>query len=96
MTPTPDAIVELTALKQWVCWRYETKPGADKPTKVPYQPSGMRASSTDPNTWSTYEEVKHAPIRFDGVGLVVSEGDPFCGIDLAVSPRTKNSGAGRN
>ena len=46
---------ELRQLPQWVCWRYEERGG--KPTKVPYQPKGRLASSTDPETWSRFDDV---------------------------------------
>lgn len=72
---------ELRDLAQWVVWRYEQRQGQAKPTKVPYHPSGHKASSTDPRTWSTFETVTTAN-DFDGIGFVVTEHDPYCGIDL--------------
>lgn len=53
--------------KVWVVWKYETRNG--KTTKVPYQPSGSHAKSTDPSTWVSYAEAKEASNRFDGVGF---------------------------
>ena len=42
---------ELKSLRQWVTWRIEDG------KKIPYNPqSQLRASTTDPSTWSTYEE----------------------------------------
>ena len=53
LTPVFDAIPEaLRERRQWVLWRLEQKPGAKKPTKVPYRPDGQHASSTDPATWT--------------------------------------------
>ncbi|HTF71406.1 MAG TPA: DUF3987 domain-containing protein [Edaphobacter sp.] len=79
--PPPDDLVERD---QWVNWAFEERNG--KRTKMPLQPNGKPASSTDPNTWSRYEEVKRAweqnPGWFDGVGFVFSEDDPFVGIDF--------------
>jgi len=49
-------IEELKQLKRWVCWKLTTLPGKEKPTKVPYMPSGRKAESDDPATWSTYAE----------------------------------------
>lgn len=74
---------ELTELKQWVCWRTETRD--NKPTKLPLNPAnGQLASSTDRSTWTTYEEASkaHEDGLGDGLGFVFSASDPFCGIDI--------------
>ena len=71
--------LDLLTRRQWVCWRFEERDG--KQTKVPYSPGGRRASSTDPGTWATIEEVQAAD-AFDGVGFVFTEDDPICGVDL--------------
>jgi hypothetical protein len=81
MDPIP-AIAELKTQPQWVLWRYETRPGDTKPTKPPYQSYGQHASTTDPKTWCSYDEAANAQTRFNGKGFVVSENDPYCGIDL--------------
>ena len=76
-----DAIPEeLRARPQWVCWRYEDRDG--KPTKPPFQTDGSRADSTDPGTWTTYENAFAARGDFDGIGSVFSGDDPHVGIDL--------------
>lgn len=49
---------------RWVTWRLEERKG--KKTKLPYQITGKLASSTDPTTWSTYEEVT---AKFKNVGI---------------------------
>src|SRR5579883_1375119 len=75
--------VDLVALDQWVTWRLETRDG--KTTKVPYDPkTGHKADSTDPATWSTFSIALSAweGGRFDGVGFVFSDADPFAGVDL--------------
>lgn len=63
---------ELKALKQWCCWKEEPD-DRGRLTKVPYHPTGYRASSTDPDQWSTFEAVKLAyedkARCFDGVGF---------------------------
>jgi hypothetical protein len=77
------AIAELAARPQWVCWRYETRAG--KPTKVPITPSGTPASVTNPRTWSSFADACEAVVRnetLEGVGYVLSPGDPYVGIDL--------------
>lgn len=68
--------------KQWVLWAEETRDG--KPTKVPYNRGGFRASSTDAGTWDTFESVlvKYEMGGYAGIGYVFSADDPFCGIDL--------------
>lgn len=68
--------------RQWVLWRYVLKPGAAKPTKVPYQPSGAMASHSDPDTWSDFAQAMSVVQSYDGVGFVFSPDDPYCGIDL--------------
>jgi hypothetical protein len=85
-TPTirvPDSLVELD---QFIVWRYEQRDGG-KPTKVPYQVNGSRASSTDPKTWCSFDEAvktwQHdSPTRWSGIGFVFAATDPFFGIDL--------------
>lgn len=80
---------ELCALPQWVCWRIEQRDG--KPTKVPYQPNGKRASSTDPRTWSTFERAAQTNGQLAGkVGFVFKKSAGFVGIDLdkCRDPRT--------
>lgn len=69
---------ELQALRQWVCWRREVKAG--KPTKVPYQVNGRKASTTNPATWNTFAEVLAALPKFDGIGIALA-GD-LAGIDI--------------
>ncbi|HRH55418.1 MAG TPA: AAA family ATPase [Candidatus Paceibacterota bacterium] len=64
--------------KTWVNWRFVEREG--KKTKVPYTPQGAMASSTNPELWSTYEEVVEAVGGFDGIGIVFN-GD-LLGIDL--------------
>lgn len=76
-----DAIpTEQKQTNQWVLWRYEERDG--KRTKVPYQPNGSKASSTDASTWSTFEVVKagYEQGSFSGVGFVLANG--FAGVDF--------------
>jgi putative DNA primase/helicase len=62
----------LTAQSTWVLWCYMLKDG--KYTKVPKQPSGNNASTTNPATWSAFDSVRTAYLRggFDGVGIVLT------------------------
>lgn len=76
---------ELQDLAQWVNWRFEQRPGEKKPTKVPYNPlTGASADSTDPCTWATFDNACAAYQKgaYDGIGFVVTEHDPYVGIDL--------------
>lgn len=75
---------ELKLYNSWVVWRYEDV-GKSKPTKVPYCPvTEERASSTDSSTWVDFATCVNALIggRFDGLGFVLSDNDPFAVIDL--------------
>ncbi len=96
ITETTPAIIaenipeELRELDQWVCWRIDPrvdKDGIAWPTKVPYMAGTLRrASSTDPATWTTFEDARAAyeaaEPPYDGIGFVFSDDDPYCGIDL--------------
>ena len=42
--------------KRWVTWKLQTVGG--KTTKVPYTSMGLKASSTDSDSWVTYEEIR--------------------------------------
>lgn len=73
---------ELGQSPQWVTWRLETRNG--KATKVPYANDGRRASSTDPTTWTTFEDAirSYRDNAYDGIGFVLTENDPYVGVDL--------------
>lgn len=75
---------ELKKLQQWVLWKYEERDG--KQTKVPYSIGGGRADATKSDTWESYTGVcnmfKMANGRYNGIGFVFSQDDPYCGIDL--------------
>jgi putative DNA primase/helicase len=55
----PDSPAELD---QWILWRCERSDDG-KPTKIPYQINGNRASSTNPNTWCSWDEALKAWAR---------------------------------
>jgi hypothetical protein len=99
LPPIEAAIpAELRDLPQWVLWRgiwATTKDGAQKITKVPYSIRLRKASTTDPQTWSSFERITRAlPVALDawkeetpespggGIGFVFTATDPFVGIDL--------------
>ena len=74
MSTVGDIPKELRKRPQWVLHR----------DKVPHAPGGSKASSTDSQTWSTFEEVLDMARtnQYDGIGFVLSSGDPYVGVDL--------------
>ena len=46
---------ELKEMNTWVMWSYRERDG--KWTKMPRTTDGKNASSTNPNTWASYDEV---------------------------------------
>jgi putative DNA primase/helicase len=74
---------EVRRRTQFVVYKLEERAG--KITKVPYIAGGVgKASSTDSETWRTFEEAVQAlrTGRYDGIGFVFSSGDPYAGVDL--------------
>lgn len=77
----------LVTRAQWVLWRYVLK--GERWAKVPCQPNGRNASSTDPATWSTFSAVWRAYQAggYDGIGFAL-DGEPddngltVAGVDL--------------
>lgn len=91
MTVAPAVNVDsipqaLRDLPRWVLWRLVTKPGAGKPTKVPYQALDpqAQAESDNPATWATFDDawaaVQADPEAFAGIGIML--GDGLAGVDL--------------
>ncbi|MCL2071168.1 MAG: DNA primase [Oscillospiraceae bacterium] len=75
---------DLTALPQWVGYKLEPdKTG--RVCKIPYNPhNGKKASSTDSQTWGTFEQAVHARelYNFSGIGFVFTEDCGIVGIDI--------------
>ena len=74
---------EMRKYHQYVVWRYADRDG--KKTKVPYDPeTGYPASVDDPRTWADFDTAVAVARdgRFNGLGFVLTERDPFCFIDL--------------
>jgi len=89
----PDDLAELD---HWILWTFEEKRnknneididenGEIQYTKIPKQPNGINADSTQPNTWSDLETVEEAlnknPEQFDGIGFVFTNSG-IVGIDI--------------
>ena len=75
---------KLRSYPQWVCYRLEDT-GKSKPDKIPYDPkTGKRARANDPRTCGTFEQACKAARngKYDGIGFVFFDNDPFTGIDL--------------
>jgi len=81
---------QLKQLKNWVLWRYlPPKSEGGKWRKVPFQPTGKPASSTDRSTWRGFDECRDAYARgdFSGVGFVFDgkpdgDGLVYAGVDF--------------
>lgn len=82
--PIPDKIAERG---QWVAWRYHFDTDRDEWTKMPIDATtGRFAKSTDPETWTSFEDALEYHRRddtdTDGLGFVVHDRDLLVGIDL--------------
>lgn len=67
--------------KRWLLWRYAKR--SDKWTKIPMQANGQNASSTNPDTWATFDAALtafNADGHADGMGFVL--GDGWAGVDI--------------
>jgi primase-polymerase (primpol)-like protein len=77
---------ELKDRPQWVLWKGEWLPDKGKYSKVPYSAkTGEKASSTNPSTWSSFThtvKTYQGTSVYLGGGFVLTESDPFVGIDL--------------
>ena len=62
----------------FVLWKYEERDG--KTTKVPYQINGNRASSSNKNTFSSFDQVMTVAGNYDGIGMGAF--DDFAMIDI--------------
>lgn len=74
---------ELQQLNQWVCWRYEVVGG--RRTKVPYSPDGAhKANVHNPATWGSFAQAVSGSMHpsFDGIGMMLTDHDPYTGIDI--------------
>jgi putative DNA primase/helicase len=74
---------ELTERPQWVCWRLVER--GERLTKAPFNAqTGDPASCVDLLSWSDFSTAcaSYEAGGYDGVGFVLSSGDPFTALDL--------------
>lgn len=75
---------ELKKYDQWVLWKLEEH-AEGNPKKVPYSTSGYKASSTNPETWSSFDEVsdtyRNSADDYSGIGFVFTKEDPYLCVD---------------
>ena len=95
MVNTNNLPQDLRSLPQWVCWRYEERKngkGEKHKTKVLKTPSVFQngypsnASSTDPQTWRSFEAAVEAyqkyGSKYDGIGFVPKPDQGYVLIDI--------------
>jgi hypothetical protein len=82
----PEGIpAELKARDQWVGWVLQWNAKAKKWDKPPIDiRTGQYASSTNPDTWATFDAVmaEYRLGHLDGVGFVFTPDDAYVGVDL--------------
>src|SRR3954470_10734360 len=61
----------LKTAKRWVLWKIESHPKTGKPTKVPYSVAGFKASSINPRSWASFDDVCKKLKQYDGAGYVL-------------------------
>src|SRR5256714_5027207 len=74
---------ELLPYSQFVVWKYTVE--QKKLKKRPFNPRAhLPARTNDPSTWTSIEPALKALAtgRYNGIGFVFSESDPFTGTDL--------------
>src|SRR5438105_3994517 len=74
---------ELTPYPHFVVWQYTVEQGKLK--KRPFQPkTNLPAKTNDPSTWTDIDPALKALAtgRYNGIGFVFAETDPFIGTDL--------------
>jgi hypothetical protein len=78
--------VDLKMIPRFCLWKYTLVGESDKLhwSKLPVQPTGKAASSTNPATWADFFTVQKAYENgsFDGIGFVFTGDDNLVGIDI--------------
>lgn len=77
---------DLRSLNNWILWKLEEVPGKKKLNKTPYSAGGYKANTTDPKTWSHFQEIgniyKANGKGYSGIGFVFSKEAGIVGIDF--------------
>lgn len=75
----------MTSKNNFVLWRLEPDTKG-RMRKVPYTPSGRKASTTDPNTWTSYQGATKAlqSGKYGGIGYVLDGGVVFIDLDHCI------------
>ena len=77
-TQLPAHLGLLIQQGRWVLWRYE-RDAKGKWTKVPYQPSGMKAENNNPNSWTSHQlaadTLRGSNGSFNGLGACLKDSE---------------------
>lgn len=79
---TENVPSEMANLEQWVLWKAEKIKDKDEYSKVPYQLIGLKASSTNPSSWSSFDKSIQKFDDYEGVGFVLTKEDNYICLDL--------------
>jgi len=68
-------------------WKYQPRPGSDKPAKAPYTPkTGTSASCSDPSTFGAFPDVQDYAVKgYNGVGVLMAglrDGSRIVAVDI--------------
>ena len=78
--------MDLKKIPRFVMWKYTLvgEEGSQKWSKLPVQPNGKFASSTNPATWTDFLTAQQAyeTGNFSGIGFVFTTDDSLVGIDI--------------
>ena len=78
----PAALQPLCARNQWVIWRLTWRHGHWPKPPFRCDDPHRFASSSDPMSWSCYEQAVTAVADGDGVTYMLTPEDPFAAIDI--------------
>lgn len=87
-SPSPDFLAELKDEPNWLVWRTEKR--GKTLTKVPYSAKGGAGSSTNPETWSSYQEASAVAARYDGLGFAITDGHVLIDLDGCRDPQNRH------
>ena len=78
----------LKSMRNWCAWKLEQR--KDNITKVPYQINGIRASSTDRDTWDSFDNVSEFLTnnnQYNGYGFMLADGIIFIDVDHTIDEK---------